>query len=87
MANTLQADFLNACLMATSRPSRSWCWMTKARTGHWKFLSPLLREPWAEISLDSSGDGCRNREDPTSVWGAEQVSVDAVNHSSVLVLS
>lgn len=75
MAKTLQADFLSACLMATSRPSRSWCWITKARTGHWKFLSPLLREPWAEISLDSSGEGCRSREDPTSVCGTEQVGV------------
>lgn len=75
MANTLQADFLSACLMATSRPSRSWCWITKARTGHWKFLSPLLREPWAEISLDSSGEGCLSREDPTSKWGTKQVDV------------
>lgn len=68
MAKTLHADFLKACFMATSSPSRSWCWITKARTGHWKFLSPLLSEPWAEISLDNSGEGCRNREDPTSKW-------------------
>lgn len=67
IANTLQADFLSACLMATSRPSKSWCWITKAKTGHWKFLSPLLSEPCAEISLDSSGEGCRKSEDPTSV--------------------
>lgn len=89
MANTLQADFLSACLMATSRPSRSWCWITKARTGHWKFLSPLLREPWAEISLDSSGDGCLNREDPTSVWGTEQVDVTddgKLTHASVSLI-
>ncbi|TNN64533.1 hypothetical protein EYF80_025281 [Liparis tanakae] len=57
--------------MATSRPSRSWCWMTNARTGHWKFLSPLLREPCDEISRDSSGDGCRSREEPTSVQGRQ----------------
>lgn len=82
MANTLQADFLSACLIATSRPSRSWCWMTKARTGHWKFLSPLLREPWAEISLDSSGEGCRSREDPTSAGWKEQSGVE---HNAPLI--
>lgn len=83
MANTLQADFLSACFMATSRPSRSWCWITKARTGHWKFLSPLLREPWAEISRDSSGDGWRNREEPTSVQKTKSFiyTHGAVTHS------
>ena len=57
--------------MATSRPSRSWCWMTKASTGHWKFLSPLLREPCAEMSRDSSGDGWRSRDEPTSGEGPQ----------------
>lgn len=85
MAKTLQADFLSACLMATSRPSRSWCWITKARTGHWKFLSPLLREPWAEISLDSSGEGCRSREDPTSVWGQSRLALQMMHHLSLSI--
>lgn len=67
MANTLQADLRSACFIATSRPSRSWCWITNANTGHWKFLSPLLREPWAEISRDNSGEGWRSSDDPTSV--------------------
>lgn len=67
MAKTRQADFLKACFIAISRPSRSWCCITKAKTGHWKFRSPLERELWAEISRESSGDGCLKREEPTSI--------------------
>lgn len=67
MAKTRQADFRKACFIAISSPSKSWCWITNANTGHWKFLSPLERELWAEINRESSGDGCLRREDPTSI--------------------
>lgn len=55
--------------------------MTKAKTGHWKFRSPLERELWAEISRESSGDGCRKREEPTSIYKKKKKKLGFINNT------